>query len=578
MAKHCGTRQSAGKARAVRAVCGPVKEKRLYRYVVWQERVSGKGWLAQINDGKGKQVIVSGSCHSQAEAARHALTALNARDVGQRKWIQAELLLGCKRAGKRASIAVAVQAAVPGYQSSEYQHVYWHIASHRWEARLDGTTLGYCSDSRSAALMALALHLFTAFHDTAMHFKQHMCFTATLCKPQELQILTQVCSTLNLDDIKDLKAGNGANKPSCLKARLPMCVAQRSGHLPGDLENAVFHQTASRLMFEAEPGLEVLSVQGKYGPWRDALLQAWQSSNGSRQAVSRSCRAVKLSKLSSHQRALNILPIIQKAALQMHNSDQEAWIRNCGRNVSKVLGWLPLLDRIGAIKHRDLVPKVHRAGLKQLTFGALQGDYLWLPNGTAPVLAAVALLCEAGDILRKVLHPPPRTCSGWLQKYKDAVAALTPLGAPGLTKTATYVMPWTFRSMAVARMETAKISRLAGVNSVTLTDLGQMFPDQKFLLPSLAEHFRYVRYTSGDGAQRSVPLAEVLSFMDYKAPVQFFTMDLCNAADKGFAVYSADYIQQVQTEMGEVSAAYYAEHGIWPHTAVALDLVAQKSQ
>jgi len=98
------------------------------------------------------------------------------------------------------------------------------------------------------------------------------------------------------------------------------------------------------------------------------------------------------------------------------------------------------------------------------------------------------------------------------------------------------------------------------------------------LLPSLAEHFRHVRHTSGDGAQRSVPLAEVLSFMDYKAPVQFFTMDLCNAADKGFAVYSADYIQQVQKEMGEVSAAYYAEHGIWPHTAVALDLVAKKSQ
>ena len=178
----------------------------------------------------------------------------------------------------------------------------------------------------------------------------------------------------------------------------------------------------------------------------------------------------------------------------MHDADQAPWIQNCGRNVSKVLGWLPLLDRLGAIKHRERISVQKRKGLKELTFGALHGLYVWLPDGPAPVLAALALLCEAGDILQEALRCPPRTCSQWLEKYDAAVELLFPLGAPGLTKGATYVLPWTFRSMAVARMEAAKITRLAGAESVTLDELGRMFPDQKGLLPAMAAHMRHLRY------------------------------------------------------------------------------------
>ena len=160
MVKTCSKRQSASKARAVKANRqGPVKEKRLYRYVVWQERAKGKGWLVQINSAEGKQVVVAGCCHSQAEAARHALTALNARDKSQRKWTLSDLLLSASRAGKRKSMAGAVQAALPGYQASDYQHVYWHMDSHRWEARLGKEHLGYSPDARSAAIMALPLAL-----------------------------------------------------------------------------------------------------------------------------------------------------------------------------------------------------------------------------------------------------------------------------------------------------------------------------------------------------------------------------------------------------------------------------------
>ena len=48
-----------------------------------------------------------------------------------------------------------------------------------------------------------------------------------------------------------------------------------SGCLLGDLESSRLHLTLSKAMFSDDPALEVLSLQGKMGPWKFQLYKAW---------------------------------------------------------------------------------------------------------------------------------------------------------------------------------------------------------------------------------------------------------------------------------------------------------------
>jgi hypothetical protein len=45
--------------------------------------------------------------------------------------------------------------------------------------------------------------------------------------------------------------------------------------LPADLQSMFEHARQAHMMFRAEPALEVLNIQLKYVPWRDALLASW---------------------------------------------------------------------------------------------------------------------------------------------------------------------------------------------------------------------------------------------------------------------------------------------------------------
>ena len=46
-------------------------------------------------------------------------------------------------------------------------------------------------------------------------------------------------------------------------------------YLPPDLLASIKHAKLSRKMFQAEVGLEMLSLHLKYEPWKEALLQSW---------------------------------------------------------------------------------------------------------------------------------------------------------------------------------------------------------------------------------------------------------------------------------------------------------------
>ena len=115
----------------------------------------------------------------------------------------------------------------------------------------------------------------------------------------------------------------------------------RDGKLPADLLSAIQHQKTSHAMYTSEPGLEMISLQGKYDPFRTALFGAWQSS----------CSAVKKKGAASlEQRAEVMLNILEKTLDQLSEVPMQEWHDNCGRNVSHVLGWLPLLARLDVLQ------------------------------------------------------------------------------------------------------------------------------------------------------------------------------------------------------------------------------------
>ena len=63
---------------------------------------------------------------------------------------------------------------------------------------------------------------------------------------------------------------------------------------PGDLADVRRHWVQHQAMFEAEPGIEVIWVQGKFSPWRRNLFQVWQAlQEGGAAAKALRCRITK---------------------------------------------------------------------------------------------------------------------------------------------------------------------------------------------------------------------------------------------------------------------------------------------
>ena len=299
-----------------------------------------------------------------------------------------------------------------------------------------------------------------------------------------------------------------------VSSRLPVLAKLRAGKLPADLLSAIRHQMSSQPMFAAEPGLELISLQGKYDPFRQALYEAWTKVTGGGSAVRRSAAqqfsnsAVQESDVAVQDydgRAEVMLDVLEETVARVHLVPMQEWHDNCGRGVSHVLGYLPLLARLNLIQvqHQKTAPPLDggqevaaaarlspkrkrpsaapsckasaairskrqrlssRAngcaaaagpsgkrpqpssgasggpakrggaskavrtprlarGFKIFKLGVSGALYHWLPRGRAAALSKLALMAAGGDVLRRGLAPPPRTCTEWV----DALAMVLPV-------------------------------------------------------------------------------------------------------------------------------------------------------
>ena len=160
--------------------------------------------------------------------------------------------------------------------------------------------------------------------------------------------------------------------------------------------------------FRQEPALRLVSLQLKYGPWRDALLEVYKQHSSRCPGVKGLCR----------QRANFILDLLQEVCLRMDGVKCDAWHRNVSHRLWFTSGPASFLARL-----RILLP-ARKLGL-QLRFMKNNTIRKRLCHSRAEVAAAVSQLelhIRAADDCAAL--PAPRTCAEWIESASGCASVL----------------------------------------------------------------------------------------------------------------------------------------------------------
>jgi hypothetical protein len=123
---------------------------------------------------------------------------------------------------------------------------------------------------------------------------------------------------------------------------------------PPDYENSekLMKTPSQQKMFREEAAMEEASVGLKYGPPRDELLPAWRTTRHSVKYWK--ALAVKLGfgkgETEKAARKLRIIKTLQIIAKKLHRKDLKFWVENAGRFVSKHLGPVMFLKKLGVVR------------------------------------------------------------------------------------------------------------------------------------------------------------------------------------------------------------------------------------
>ena len=132
-------------------------------------------------------------------------------------------------------------------------------------------------------------------------------------------------------------------KPSTILSRVRAYHRMYGGILPADVSDMHKRAGALRKLVLEEPSLEPLILQLKYGPWRSAVVRAWQQHRSSVQCpVFTQCSVEERAQLLH-----TVLVTVVKEIAQTGVSRR--WSRNCGRGVGRHSGGAPVLRHLGVI-------------------------------------------------------------------------------------------------------------------------------------------------------------------------------------------------------------------------------------
>ena len=339
---------------------------------------------------------------------------------------------------------------------SPYKNISWHCRIQRWVVQHQGKTLGTFMSQRQA--------------------------------------LSHLCQCLGVEKFA-LKKPSSFPRAYALK-RLQILMPIFQDGVPGDLSSAQAHANHSRFMFVALPVLEFVSIMSKYGPYKDLLLQAWESKGqevkGIRLAlaiIKQACR--KYAKLSS-----NII---------------DPWIEHCGRNVSHHMGPLPLCRRLGVV----------------VSCSANHPEAMYMGKDAKPVRLAstfqensraIFKLQQVSNFMKQVAdvrcQGVVKSCADWVSFTEGLLAAMHSTKPPGLAS-GTYTKLWFTRSLLISSCP--EDLPVKGVDIMSVEEFSKAFPDARSWL---------ALFPKGGSIREAMDLCK------YSGSPALFTMHLCMIGSK----------------------------------------------
>lgn len=258
-----------------------------FKHIKWHRAT--QRWAVELPDGSFTTLDQKGCCFPSEEAA--------AAHYAQAHGIEKSSL----RRGNSS-----VQAS-----TRQFKYVYWHAASHKWSVRAPKHDLSikdehgkpfatqrkaaeYCASLLGCAWQSLRLQtskisekklqekIISQYHGVCRLRDRWVAYAArTHLGSFKTQMLAAQAVAeyygVEVLDVKKVKQTRVSPAVMCSRFRALHKVYQNS--LPGDFEAALHHASAaSKRMFEECPVMLFLSVQGKYGPFKSALLQQWKAS------------------------------------------------------------------------------------------------------------------------------------------------------------------------------------------------------------------------------------------------------------------------------------------------------------
>ena len=300
---------------------------------------------------------------------------------------------------------------------------------------------------------------------------------------------------------------------------------------PGDAQFLREHARSMEAIVQQEPAMEILDVQGKYGPYRTSqvkafrnLLPRWSKVRSSKvwvQKLQAEYRPVlQQSKLLALQacvgegvllRAHRLLAVLRRTIQMVQGKDFECWVTNCGRNVSHHSGFIPMLQRFKVVR------KVARSSASSLDLGSVTGlRYELRSDNLLEVLSRMCKLIKLADAIKELMSKVqgPRSCAAWITASRDLSDVVRKSPCPGMNNVTSYLTLWTMRAILFRRMYAAGASQLRVDNSL-FSDFASTFPDQKKMLEKIVV------------AKPGLTCRAALNMSGYKGPPELMSMYLC---------------------------------------------------
>lgn len=330
--------------------------------------------------------------------------------------------------------------------------------------------------------------------------------------------------------------------------------------LQGDLASAAEAEVSHQVMFTAEPGLWLVSLQGKYWPWKLALAESW--------AACQKPPAVQEVPEPEPSRADKFWRVLHRAVQLMDGRPYHQWHNHCGRGVAFHSGFLKLVQDLGLVvisPPAGAQPKAWEPVQLSCTAGRqhhLRAASTSSASCPPEVQSQVEKYLAAADLLNIALSSPPRTCQEYISKFKVFQQGAASLKAPHVG--GGYTVPWTFRSAAVARMRAKSLEALSEPEAVSPADFAAAFPDQNDWISQL------------QGSSSCQTLADFLKVLGYQGPPELLTMKLCLHLEADLQLYNPSWLWKHADQLHE-GARELAEHlGFFPHIAVYLQLLREQ--